>query len=60
MAGYYVEKHKTLNKNLDDKTEDELEEDLLKIERVQLYCVHEKAFRDLGSGFDVLQFKELK
>jgi len=21
---------------------------------------HDKAFRDLGSGFDVLQFKELK
>ena len=31
MAGYYVAKHMTLNKNLDDKTEDKLEEDLLKI-----------------------------
>jgi len=25
-----------------------------------IYYDHEKAFKDLGSGFDVLQFKELK
>ena len=31
MAGYYVDKHLTLNKNLNDQSEEELEEELRKI-----------------------------
>ena len=31
VAGYYIDKKLNINKNLEDKTEEELEEDLLKI-----------------------------